>query len=187
MKLKYFFIFLVVISTYFVINQFNYGREVYDLGFAFENSIPFLNWMVYFYLAYFFIILIPFFIMDNKKVAFYYSVPVIIADFFFIFLPTSIYRPLIENNNLSNYLINLIHSLDLQYNLFPSLHATLLTLSFILIFQYKKKLAYQLAPLMIFSLVSTLFIKQHHLADLIFGVLLALVSIKISKRFEEVI
>ena len=148
MKFKHILIFLLVISSYFIINRLNYGRAVYDFGTKLDNLIPLMNWFIYFYIIYFILILIPFFVLkDTKKVTLQYSIAVIIADVFFIFLPTSIYRPLIENNNLTNILMNLMHLLDKPYNLFPSLHASLLTLAFILILKNNKNLAYKLLPL----------------------------------------
>ena len=188
MNTKHFLIFLIVISSYFIINQLNYDGQIYDLGINLDNKIPLITWFVYFYLVYFVLILIPFFKSnDTKKITLQYCIAVIISAFFFIFLPTAIYRPLIENINLNNILINYIHILDKPYNLFPSLHASLLTLAFIFLLKHEKNLAYKLSPLFILSLVSTLFIKQHYILDLAGGILIAFIAVIVANKFEKVI
>ncbi len=182
MKLKYFLIFLLVMSSYFIINQLNYNREIYNFSISIDSLIPFISWMVYFYFLYFILILIPFFELDNKKVTLNYCIAIIISDLFFIILPTSIYRP-----ETTNFLLNLLYKLDHSYNLFPSLHASLLTISFILLFKEKKYLSYKLLPLFLLSLISTLLIKQHYIIDIISGILLGFIVMFISKKFEKVI
>ena len=187
MRFKPILIFLLILSSYFIINLLNYGRPVYDLGINIDDQIPFLNWFVYFYILYFILMFVPFLFIENKKVTLYYGISIVIANFFFIFLPTSIFRPFIESTNVTNYLVNLVYFLDKPYNLFPSLHAALLTLGSYLLFSYKKDLAYKLLPLFLLSLVSTLFIKQHYLLDILSGIVLAVVTIYLGKKFEKVI
>ena len=188
MKFKHILIFLLVMVLYFVTNRLNVGREVYDFGIFLDNLIPLVTWFVYFYLAYFILMLIPFFISNNtKSLTWRYCVSIIVSSLFFVIIPTSIYRPLLENVNLNNYLVNMIHYLDKPYNLFPSLHAALLTLSFMFLYKHDKKLSYKLSPLFILSFISTVFIKQHYVLDLIGGVLVALISIKIADKFEKVV
>lgn len=187
MKFRNFIIFIVLLGAYFLINQINFNREIYDLGIPLDAKIPFIPIFVFFYLLLFILIFLPFTEKNEDELVLNYSIMTVMAFLFFILLPTTIYRPLAQDNSISSNSLNFVQSIDQPYNLFPSLHAALLTLSFMFLLKYKKPIVYYLLPLFILSLVSTLFIKQHYIIDLLAGVLLAFLTIYIAKKVQQVI
>ena len=187
MKTKHILLAVILFVIYLLINYLNQGREVFTHSISLDNNIPLISWFVYFYLLMFILIFIPFNKKNNGKITLNYIIAVLIAFLFFIILPTATYRPLIQEGNINDILVNLVYSADLQYNAFPSLHAALLTLSFYFLLKYKKIIAYKMLPLYILSLISTLFIKQHYILDILSGILLAVITLEISRKFEKVI
>ncbi len=186
MKFRNIAVLIIIFGAYLLINQINYTRQIYDLGTSLDSKIPFIPLFVLFYLSYFILILLPLTEKSEDEVVLNYSIAAVISFLFFVLLPSTIYRPLIQNNNIFSGLLNLVQNIDHPYNLFHSLHATLLTLSFIFLLKNNKKTAYYLLPLFILSLVSTLFIKQNYLLDLISGILLALLTLFIAKKVKQV-
>ena len=187
MKTKYILLAVLLFVVYLLINYFNQGKEVFTHSISLDNNIPLASWFVYFYLLMFVLIFIPFNKKNAKRIALNYIIAVLIAFLFFIIFPTATYRPLIQENNINDLIVNLVYSADGNYNAFPSLHAALLTLSFYFLLKYKNKIAYKLLIIYVLSMVSPLFIRQHYILDILSGILLALITLEISKKFEKVI
>ena len=188
MKFNHFLILILLLGGYFVVNEVNTGRAVFDVEIPWDSGIPFFSFMVIFYILLFPLILIPFFIVKkHKKIILHYVIITIISCLIFLALPSSIIRPDLNDNNFFDKILGYIYSVDKPYNLFPSLHASLLALAFVFIFKQNKKLSYKLLPLFILSFVSTLFIKQHYILDLVAGLLFAFITIKVAEKFEKVI
>ncbi|MEK6933200.1 MAG: phosphatase PAP2 family protein [Nanoarchaeota archaeon] len=187
MKFSYLLILILLLGGYLLVNEMNQGKAVFDVETPFDSEIPFLSFMVIFYILLFPLILIPFFIVKNhKKIILQYVIITMISCWIFLALPSSIIRPDLNENNFFEKTLSYLYSVDKPYNLFPSLHASLLALAFIFIFNQNKKLSYNLLPLFILSFVSTLFVKQHYILDLVAGLLLAFITIKVAEKFEKV-
>ena len=95
----------------------------------------------------------------------------------YVFLPTTIVRPEIGTDTFTLWLLDLIYKADTPaLNLFPSMHCLASWLCFIGVRRMKNislfgKAAVCFCALAVFA--STQFVKQHYMADLFSGVLLA--------------
>lgn len=103
---------------------------------------------------------------------------------YYIF-PTQINRPLIDNSTILNKLVNFIYNQDKPFNCFPSIHV--LNTYFIMRYTkkiYSKKFFYytQIAGLLI--ILSTVFIKQHFVLDIIASIILCELVIFLSNKIN---
>ena len=144
--------------------------------------IPFIPYFVYFYIIWYLtLILIPYLLYLKDKLMFYkyylsYILTTIISGIIYIIYPTKILRPSIIPNNISTFLVNIIYKLDNPpINLLPSMHCSFCFL-FIVLCDYveeysnkniEKKYRIIILILSILIILSTLFIKQHLLIDIL--------------------
>ena len=163
-----------------------------DLTITLDNVIPFNSIFIIPYVYWYLYIVIGFiFILVNSRkdyirafISFFIGMSVCYIIYYVY--PTEITRPIIENNNIFNYLVNLIYSIDRPVNCFPSLHV--LTTYFIMRYtkykDSKKKFYYtQISGVLI--ILSTLFIKQHFIADVISAIILGEVTILIVRKIDD--
>ncbi|MBO4396845.1 MAG: phosphatase PAP2 family protein [Eubacterium sp.] len=100
----------------------------------------------------------------------------LICMIFFIFLPTTNVRPEIVGTDISDKLTRFLYTIDQPTNLFPSIHCLVSWLCFIGIRRAKNvplwfKFFSAISAVVI--MISTQFLKQHYIADVISGVALA--------------
>lgn len=131
---------------------------------------------------------------DSKELCYRFAFGNIIAKliclFFFVFLPTTLARPEVTGTDLCSRLVRLIYTFDPPVNLFPSIHCLeswcCIRASFLL---KKSNRAYQAATL-IMSLgvfASTLFIKQHVIADVFGGIVVFEAGFRLAGRIQKAI
>lgn len=142
----------------------------------FDNIIPFIPYFVIFYITWFpLLFLVPLLVLKyDKKVFDRYIFTIFIFAIFegimFILLPTTMNREVINVTSISTFIINIIYKVDTPANLFPSAHCAFAILFIMSVLDVKKiKREYKLLILVISILIilSTLFIKQHVLIDVI--------------------
>ena len=107
-----------------------------------------------------------------------------------MFLPTTLARPEVIGTDLCSRLVRLIYTFDPPVNLFPSIHCLeswcCIRASFLL---KKSNRTYQTATL-IMSLgvfASTLFIKQHVIADVFGGIVVFEAGFRLAGRIQKAI
>lgn len=131
---------------------------------------------------------------DSKELCYRFAFGNIIAKliclFFFVFLPTTLARPEVTGTDLCSRLVRLIYTFDPPVNLFPSIHCLeswcCIRASFLL---KKSNRTYQTATL-IMSLgvfASTLFIKQHVIADVFGGIVVFEAGFRLAGRIQKAI
>ncbi len=161
-----------------------------------EDSIPFLPQFVVFYtyLFYPFAILTMLFfcfIEYRRGYALGWSLVIInaVALAVYIFFPVSTYwwrQEFLANPAVGDFWASQVHNIwatDTSFNCFPSLHAAVSTICFYSWYRYSKvKPSRKTATVASLALIvaagvilSTLFIKQHYVADEIAGIALALI------------
>jgi membrane-associated phospholipid phosphatase len=194
---------LMVVLFYFLLNNvaYNWTGQLYPAGSGFrldsglDAIIPFVPQMVIFYLYLFypfaFLTMLYFSFIEYKRgYALGWSLIAInaIAILIYVIFPVSTFwyrqellaQPIQANiwaNQVYNVFVN-----DSSFNCFPSLHAAISTICFFAWFKYAKikptktTKAVAIAALIIAVgvILSTLFIKQHYIADEIAGSVLAL-------------
>jgi len=195
---------LMLLLFYLLLNNFAYDwtGQLYPAGSGFrlntglDNAIPFVPQMVIFYVYLFYplvilTILYFAFLEYRKGYALGWSLVAInaIAVLIYIVFPVSTYwyrQNLLSNPMVGNFWATQVYNIfasDTSFNCFPSLHAAVSTICFFTWFQYAKikpsktTKAIAVAALAIAAgvILSTLFIKQHYIADEIAGIALALI------------
>ena len=194
---------LMLLLFYVLLNTFAYDwtGQLYPAGSGFrlqtglDSAIPFVPQMVifYVYLFYPFVILtmLYFALVDYRKgYALGWSLVAInaIAVLVYIVFPVSTYwyrQDLLAHQMVGNFWATQVYhifSSDTSFNCFPSLHAAVSTICFFAWFQYAKvrprnttKAVTAAVALFIAAgvILSTLFIKQHYVADEIAGIAVA--------------
>ena len=166
------------------------------IGSTLDDKLPFINiFIIPYVLWYLMIFIVPYIIYKkdkNKFTEYYlcYLITIIIANIIYVIYPSVIIRPNIENTSLLNLIIKLTYSIDSPaLNCFPSIHCTV-SMMFILYTSTTKNidLKYKISVFIISILImlSTLLIKQHVIADLISGDILALIVFLIVKKNKKI-
>lgn len=161
------------------------------IGGKIDNAIPFLPiFIVPYILWYVFLIVVPCILYDQDKKTFYWYLVTnflvdTIATIIFICYPTLLIRPEIEVSGIFTWLVNLIYWGDTPaLNCFPSIHcASCFIAIFIMIKSNKirKKERFTTSIFALLIIVSTLFIKQHAVIDVVGAFVLALVTVVLVK------
>lgn len=161
-----------------------------------DTALPFLAPFVLFYVLAFVQWGLNYLLIarDSKELCYRFVLGNIIAKliclFFFVFFPTTLARPEVTGTDLCSRLVRLIYTFDPPVNLFPSIHCLeswcCIRASFLL---KKSNRTYQAATL-IMSLgvfASTLFIKQHVIADVFGGIVVFEAGFRLAGRIQKAI
>ena len=103
-------------------------------------------------------------------------VVLLVSYAFYAFLQTYIDRPAIAGDDLFSRMIRDVYASDQPYNDFPSLHASLSTIFAIHWLRVDRRLGVPIAVWAALIVVSTVFVKQHYVPDVVAGVLLASIT-----------
>lgn len=156
------------------------------INFYLDDKIPFWGWFVYIYnMFYPFCIIAFYFLYKDDEKAYYKGIisgviGYIICDIIFLFLPTIMYRPPTPNYDpITNFVLKLTYYYDEPpLNCFPSIHCLF---CFQVVFSYlyskcsaKKKTIVIIAAILI--ILSTLFVKQHFIYDVIAAFSICLIA-----------
>jgi len=177
-KIRERFVWLAVLVSlsaagYLAVNAGGKLRNATDVQFVFENSIPFVPNAIIIYLLIFPFLLAPVFIVkkyaDFIEVLAIYAVLVVVSLATFFAFPTTMARPSIPAGGFIGRLFSVIWAVDGPHNLFPSLHVSSVVFAALVngFFCPKAKLPSWLGAVLIS--VSTLFVKQHALVDVLGG------------------
>lgn len=185
--------FLTYFGTQFINRHFN----TYDFTLnSIDSYVPLITFFIIFYiLSYPWWYISPFIVAKTNKINFYNWFLALIICFFicgltFLIIPTTITRPVIENNNVFDWLTNFIYlkdNPDRPINLFPSYHVLFSWFCYMGVRkQTNIKLWYRISALIFAILISlsTQFVKQHYIVDLVSAILLSEVIYFIVKKYN---
>lgn len=187
-------VFLFQTLIYFISKLFQ-GNHIY-LNNYLDDMIPFIPYFVIFYfLWYIFLFLIPLLILKYDKKVFdrYIMVSIIysvLQGIIFIILPTTMDRADVVVNSISTFLVNIVYRLDTPVcNLFPSAHCAFTFLFIMSVLDLKnlnKKYKILISISSILIVLSTIFIKQHVLIDILgaFCIIVPMYYIIRSKKID---
>lgn len=165
-------------------------RKIYHLTTNIDDKLPFINIFIIPYIAWYFFIffyLLYFFFKELKvylETLLIIVIGEIICFLIYYFFQTTVERPVLHNEGLFNRLTIFIYNHDEPYNCFPSLHvlttyAVMNSFSKIEVKQfYNSVFLYGLGTLII---ISTVFVKQHVIIDVLSSVFLVLLLSKVLK------
>lgn len=164
--------------TYAVLKNFqsNYHTFNYNI----DNKLPFIPQMVYIYNIFYPAIFFAFYTVFNKDKDTYYkgiiagTIGFIIADIIFLIYPTVMIRPdlaTVSMDPLTRLVMEITYNVDTPaINCFPSMHCVFSFQAMYTIIMSKnlnKKTKYVYSILLFLIIISTLFVKQHYLIDII--------------------
>lgn len=167
-------------SVYPLCNWLTSRRSnVYALCFNFELSIPFIPWFVWFYLSMYLLFLLPPFFMSPEqleKLGSQLVTATIVTGVIFLLIPTKLgFERIAPDSLLYQQIFEYIFSIDLPHNMLPSLHVTYSSLFLLYLSDAVKKLVVFWMTWLILLCLSTLFVHQHHLLDILTGLLIAFI------------
>jgi membrane-associated phospholipid phosphatase len=166
------------VVTYLPINEFSVGRAAHTLFLPGEDRLPFLPIFEYLYaLTYFMPALLIATVRDYasfRRLVRAYGLTLLIAYTTYLLYPVYFERPHLEVSSFHTWLLSLEY-LDKPYNHFPSLHVALSWLAFHAS-QVSRRSRVGLGVLATSISVSTVFVKQHYIVDVLYGVALAWVA-----------
>ncbi|TVX98767.1 phosphatase PAP2 family protein [Cohnella terricola] len=167
-----------VINLIYVLQNRPWGN-VYSLVTEVDRNLPFLpEFAVPYMLWYPFLFLVFFLILRKDKREYYQTLiamccGILLSNLVYLVFQTMVPRPEVPSTGFFNGLVNYLYSHDEPYNCFPSVHVLTSTLMVL----GSRSLGWKLRiPIVLFAssiIASTLFIKQHVIADLLAAMLLA--------------
>jgi membrane-associated phospholipid phosphatase len=92
---------------------------------------------------------------------------------FYFFLQSEMLRPVLTGADTLTQMIREVYAGDNAFNCFPSLHTSLSTILAIHWWRVNKKIGVPVAIWVALIVASTVFVKQHYVADIVGGLLLA--------------
>ena len=165
-------------ATYLPINVFSVGRAAHTLFLPGEERLPFLPLFEYLYvLTYFLPALLLITVRDYAvllRLVRAYGLTLLGAYATYLLFPVYFERPPLEVSSFDTWLLSLEY-LDKPYNHFPSLHVALSWLA-VHASQGTRKFRFGLGVLVTGISVSTVFVKQHYIVDVLYGFALAWVA-----------
>lgn len=201
-------LFLMLVLFYLLLFSFAYGwtGRLYPAGTGFrletifDSAVPFVPEMGIFYIYLFLplviLTMLYFAFVEYKRgYALGWSLVAIgtIAIPIYVVFPVSTFwyrQELLTHPISGNFWADQVYkifAIDTSFNCFPSLHAALSTICSFAWFQYAKIIDSKITKIVAFTsfivavgvILSTLFVKQHYIADAISGIALALIIGKI--------
>lgn len=169
-------------SVYLILN--GKARVVYNLTSSLDQRIPFVKAFILPYSMWYpFIITSLLYLFYKDRKVFYKTIisidlGLICCYVIYILFQTTVPRPILYGNDIFTKLVQLTYFLDEPFNCLPSIHV--LTSFLVMNAYYKSKMDKTLVKYLVFFMggtiiVSTLFVKQHIIVDLIAAVMLGLV------------
>lgn len=191
--------FLLVVGTFmFQILAYYGARAILKaddysvLSSAWDEAIPFVPVFIIFYIGAFvqWILYYQRLTVEDERTCRWFMTAEImtklISMFIFIRVPLTIIRPVVAPKGIFKRLTRMIYFVDTPTELLPSLHCVQSWLSFRLLMNIRKEKKWLIVLAAVFTLgvfASTLFVKQHYLADVAVGILLAEICLQITSWF----
>ena len=170
--------YVLFFATYMSINAFSVGRAAHTLFLPGEARLPFLPTFEYLYvLTYFIPALLIFTVRDYttvRRLVRAFGLTLLIAYTTYLLFPVYFERPHLEVSSFHTWLLSLEY-LDKPYNHFPSLHVALSWLA-VHASQVSGRSRLGLGVVAVGITVSTVFVKQHYIVDVLYGCALAWVA-----------
>ena len=104
---------------------------------------------------------------------------------FYVLLQSYIERPAITGSDVFSLMIRDVYAGDEPFNDFPSLHASLSTIFAIHWWRVDRRIGVVVAIWTALIVLSTVFVKQHYVADMVAGGLVAFVVSRLARRIVE--
>jgi membrane-associated phospholipid phosphatase len=174
---------VVLAIALFLINQIytllNHGPAVLHLASPLDDIIPLVPIFAVPYvslepLAYLSLVI---FLLTNthlfRSACLAFISALLVSYLFYIFLQSEMIRPALTGSDIFTQMIRQVYATDNPYNCFPSLHTSLSTILAIHWLRAERRIGILFAVWTALIVASTVFVKQHYVADIASGLLLA--------------
>jgi len=165
---------------YFLTNHLSTARAGYSLSTPLDTAIPFEPGWLYIYLAIWGVIFSPLAIIKSyhqlKQVVKGYVFSFSVSFTIFLLFPVKMTRPEAVGEGITLWGIRTLYSIDGPGNCFPSIHVAAIFFGALVSLKLNRSFGVFLIVWSFLISLSTLFIKQHYLADIGGGILLAIIS-----------
>lgn len=177
--------------TYFVLN--NTDRGIHNLSTILDYSLPFLKIFVIPYVIWYPFIFLAFVYLCFKDMEIYFKtlisfdISLILCYLIFYFFQTTMPRPDLVGNDFLTSIIRIIYNFDQPYNCFPSIHVLACYLLMRGIDKCQpgiNKLKIAAGVISTLIVLSTLFIKQHAIMDVISAVFIGEVVFSFARKLN---
>lgn len=179
---------VAVYLTNLIYDLLNHGPAVWILRTPLDDALPVVKPFVIPYvslnpLVYFTLIVFMLFRTKIFQSACLAMITVwFVSYFFYFFFQTEVIRPVLTGSDLFTRMIQNVYAGDNPYNDFPSLHTSISTLLTIHWFRFNRRAGIVASIWTALIVASTVLIKQHYLADLVAGLLLAFGAARLYNR-----
>ena len=172
---------------YFVVAAATTGRTVFAPELALDRAVPLQPAWTPVYLSMWLFSLLPVVLVRGvelrRRTILSYITTVITAYIVFLIYPTAAPRPVeVPSDGAIAWSLRTLYALDPPYNCFPSLHVAYAFLAALSTYRVRRGLGIVALLWAVVIAISTLFIKQHYVADVIAGALLAVAAHTICMR-----
>ena len=173
---------MLLVPFYIVIAELTAGRAVHVPELALDRIVPLQPiWALVYGSLYLFLILLPVFVVRQeeqiRRTFLTYLMVWIVAYVCFLVYPTMAPRPAkVIGEGFAVWGLRFLYSADPPYNCFPSLHVAHSFVSALTCYRVHRGVGIAAALCASFVGVSTLYTKQHYIADVITGIFLACVA-----------
>ncbi|BBI31396.1 inositol phosphorylceramide synthase [Cohnella abietis] len=164
------------------------GDNVHSLVTSLDVSTPFIPVFIIPYVLWYPFLLGVLVLILRKNVQKYYQtvlalcMGLILCDLIYICFQTMVPRPEVAPNGFLHQLVSLVYASDKPFNCFPSIHVLTSTLMIAGSSIIRWKIRIPIVVVAWSIIASTLFIKQHVIADVIAGMLAAKLVFELSGR-----
>jgi membrane-associated phospholipid phosphatase len=161
-------------AGYFLVAHLTGSLKMHTLMLDLDRRIPFKEEYVWFYLTVYMLYLMPFFVMKNKPFAkmvmlSYISVLVIHYTLYFVF-PVTFPREIPDTGkHFSIWALKMVYNGDTPWNCFPSSHCAMALMAALVLLEIDFHFGMYGIFIALTIGISTVFIKQHYIVDVIAG------------------
>jgi membrane-associated phospholipid phosphatase len=177
--------YVLFVCTYLPINLYTVGRPAHTLYLPGEASLPFIPEFEFIYvLGYALPAVAVLAVPDARRFAqlvIAFLLTLAVAYTTYLLFPVYLERPELVPDSLATRMLALEYE-DPSYNHFPSLHVALAVLAYLSCRDGLRR-RWPLLLWVVGVSISTLFIKQHYIADLVYGAALALGAWTVAGRW----
>ncbi len=171
-----------------IYDPLNHGPAVLHLRTPLDDALPLIPLFVIPYdslepLIYFsLIVFLVFRTRIFQSAALSLIVAMLVSYAVYFFLQTEVLRPVVSGSDTLSRMIRDVYAGDSPYNDFPSLHTSLSTIIAIAWWRTDRRLGFVAGAWTALIVASTIFVKQHYVADVAAGLLLAWGASWLSKK-----
>lgn len=180
---------IVLAQWVFLYNLINWGTllrsSIFVIETPLDRAVPMSTPWIFVYTMAYPCCLAPVFLLSLPRLrvaCLAYTISIMSSLVMFMLMPVGIVRPEPQPGDYGLLLLTVTRAIDQPFNCFPSLHVSLdFIAAFVTWTEHPRAGAALLALASVIS-VSTLFVKQHYVLDLVAGVLLAGLAVRIAMQ-----